>query len=506
MTPATLLLLALAQPAPKTVSEVWQAAYLQGPKPIKIGHTHTLTVEVEKGGAKILRTTRRIELTVKRYGAIMPVVISQTCDETPKGDVLAMSLRQALGSDKEMTVSLRVEGKTMFVKNGDAEDKKPWDASCKGLYFQEQSFARLDAKPDDRFSVGSYELAALLPLRLRVNVLAVEATDRLVARKTAGGETRAEREPAKLLKAVSSTDKVKVGGTDVQLPPKAVWLDDKLQAAREQFEFPGLGLVTQYTCAKELALLEKVNPALLPDLGLSVMIPLKTTIVRPHDTKAITYKVTLKDDIAPPFLEDERQEIRAKSGKTFELHVKAIREPGKKDDAPSPGKEYTDASTFIDSGDAAIRAIAAKAGGAEKDVYKKALLLESWVHDNMRFSASTGFPPASRIARDLQGDCRQHSMLLAALLRASDVPSRTALGLVYFREEGRSPQLAFHMWVEAYIGGKWLSLDAVSGKGGVAAGHLKMAQASWAGTETLAPLLPIAQALGKLEVEIVEVK
>jgi transglutaminase-like putative cysteine protease len=504
MTHAALILLTLAQSAPKTVMETWQAAYLQG---FKIGHTHTLTVEANRGGEKILRTTRRIELTVKRYGAVLPVTIEQSCDEALTGEVRAMSLRQGLGKDKEMTTSIRIEGKKMWVSSGGGREvEHPWDGGCKGLFAQEQAFAAIKADPGDRFSIRSYELAALLPLTLKVAVKDFEATDRLVMKKGPTGEKALGREPVKLLRAEITTDKVKVGGTEVQLPPKVAWLDDKRQVAREQFEFPGLGMVTQYTAPKELVLFEKVNPALLPDLGLMVMIPLKTTLTRPMDTKEVVYKVTLKEAIDPPFVEDGRQKIKARKGRSFELHVTADREPGTRDDAPSPGKEFTEPSPFLDSGDPAIVAMARKAVGDEKSPYKKALKLEQHVHDAMKFSASTGFPPASRIARDLEGDCRQHSMLLAALLRASGIPSRTALGLVYFREEGRSPQLAFHMWVEAWVGGKWLALDAISGKGGIAAAHLKMSEASWAGTETLAPLLPIAQALGKLEIDIIDSK
>lgn len=484
-----------------TVYESWQAAYLQG---LKIGHSHTRTVETTSGKNKALKTVRTVKLTVKRYGAVMPIKIEQTCVETPDGQVLSMELHQSLGEGNRMSVYAEVNGDKLKVEAGGRKLTVPWDSDCLGLYAQEQAFAKKKAAPGDRFSLLSYELAAHLPLKLNVSVEKEEKTDRLLLRKEAGGSPAIAREETKLLRAVITTDKVKVGGAEVQLPPRTVWLDDKKQVVRDQFEFPGLGVVTQYTATREMVLAEKVNEKLLPDLGLNVMVPLKSTLTNPDETKSVVYRVTLKGDLKPPFLEDARQSIKNKKGKTFDLLVKAVREPGADATAPSPGKEYTEPSSFIDSNDPEINKIAAKAVGGEKSAYKKALLLEKWVHDNMTFSADTGFPPASQIARGLKGDCRQHAMLLAALLRAAGVPSRTALGLVYFRDKGRSPVFAFHMWTEAYIGGKWLSLDAISGKGGIAAAHLKMAQASWSGTETLAPLLPIAQTLGKLDIEIIE--
>ncbi|MBY0232903.1 MAG: transglutaminase-like domain-containing protein, partial [Gemmataceae bacterium] len=415
--------------------------------------------------------------------------------ETADGKVLSLSLAQSVGGSKALSSIAKVEeGKLRLESNG-AKRRMKWDSETLGLYAQERAFE--GRKKGDKFSVKSFELAVEKPLVLRAEVKGEEPTDRLVLK---GGAV--EREPAKLLRAEVLPDKFKEGKTDVQMPGKTVWLDDKGQQVRAQFEFPGLGLVTQYTASEEATLKDKVVPALLPDLGLQVMIPLKRTLSRP-DPKAVTWRVTLKDGLKPPFIEDDRQSIGNAREDRIDLRVKAVREPGRDDKAASPGKEYEESSPFIDSDDPAIKKLAEKVAGGEKGAHAKAVALEKWVHDNMRFSASEGFPAASRVCRDLKGDCRQHALLLAALLRAAGVPSRTALGLVYYREPGRSPNLAFHMWNEAWIGGKWLALDAISGKGWVAATHLTMAHHSWAGTATQAPLLPIAQSLGKLSVEII---
>jgi transglutaminase-like putative cysteine protease len=47
-------------------------------------------------------------------------------------------------------------------------------------------------------------------------------------------------------------------------------------------------------------------------------------------------------------------------------------------------------------------------------------------------------------------------VLLAALCRARGIAARAALGLVYV---ARNQEFAYHMWTEAYIGGKWIPLD-----------------------------------------------
>src|SRR5262249_25287007 len=174
--------------------------------------------------------------------------------------------------------------------------------------------------------------------------------------------------------------------------------------------------------------------------------------------------------------------------------------------AKQPGKQFLAANSFIESDDKTVVALAKKAVGDETDAWKKAQKIEKWVHENMKVNTSTGFPTAAKIAKDLEGDCRQHALLTAAMCRAAGVPSRTAIGLLYVREQGRSPVFGFHMWTEVWVRGKWLGLDAVLGKSGIGATHLKMADHSWAETVTLAPLLPVARTLGKLKIEVVSTK
>ena len=153
-----------------------------------------------------------------------------------------------------------------------------------------------------------------------------------------------------------------------------------------------------------------------------------------------------------------------------------------------------------------MRAEAARIVGDESDPWRKGQRIEKWVHEHMKGNAEVNFAPASQVLGDLKGDCRQHAMLTAALCRAAGVPARTAVGLVYADDAQRGPVLAFHMWTEVWVKGQWLMLDAVLGQGSVGAGHLKIADNSWRDIQTLAPLLPVTRVIGKVRVEVVEVK
>lgn len=481
-----------------TLLETWQAAYFEG---LKVGHMHTVSRQVGDGAAARIATTRLLNLTIKRYGSVMPIQIEQSCEETPEGKVLAMKVVQQLGNSPKQTLFGDVENTKLVVRQGGTSRSLPWDDRALGMYAQDVFFRTKKAKPGDRLSLVSYEL--MLPGLLTVDAVVkpAEQVDQLVVRSE-GGKERIDRAPATLVRVDATPQPLTVDGQKVQLPGKAMWLTGKLLVAREQFEMPGLGLITFYTTTRAAALTEGVAPERLPDFGLNINIPLKQTIDQPYATSEATYRVTLKEKIDRVFLRDARQEIANEKGNSFELTVKARREPGTDDRATPPEREYLDANTFLDSEDTRVRSLAMAVTRKETDPWKKAQALERWVHGNMKLSSAVGFPSASQVAKDLEGDCRQHAVLLAALCRAAGVPSRTAIGLIYVREEGRRPYFGFHMWTEVWVRGQWLGLDAILGQGGVGATHLKMADASWGKTQTLAPLLPIAQVLGKLDIDI----
>src|SRR5262249_47532096 len=152
-----------------------------------------------------------------------------------------------------------------------------------------------------------------------------------------------------------------------------------------------------------------------------------------------------------------------------------IRKPQGIDNAGEAKEEFLESSTFINCTDPKVKERAERAVGKETDPWKKAQLIEGWVHANMRLNNATPFTTAGQIARDLEGDCRQHAMLTAAMCRAAGVPARTAVGLIFVNDRQRGPTMAFHMWTEVWVKGQWLALDAIWGLGSVAADHIKIA-------------------------------
>ena len=198
---------------------------------------------------------------------------------------------------------------------------------------------------------------------------------------------------------------------------------------------------------------------------------------------------------------------------------------------------YLAPSPFLDHRDPAIRALLASLDGAarprpvdadplpapepdqapatapdrpEETPRQRAARLTALVRSRISDkNLDTGFATASEVARTLSGDCTEHAVLLAALLRADGIPSRVASGLVYLeRFAGGRDVFGYHMWTQALIGGRWIDLDAaLPGEvDGFDATHVALAVSALDGPEAAADFVPLAGLIGRLRIEVKELR
>ncbi|HZV07537.1 MAG TPA: transglutaminase-like domain-containing protein [Gemmataceae bacterium] len=488
---------------PKIVLDVWDAVYVNG---AKMGYQHTTVEQQERDGKKIFHTTRYLSLTLKRYDGVITQRMALATDETPEGKVVGVSMTHYLDKDRKVVQSGRVEGDKLIVQTPGGRQSVPWREGVIGYYAQERLFQDRKAKAGDRFRFLDYQLPLLTAVPQDVIVKEPEEKEVLTAKKD-GDEVKGVNVRKRLLRVEILPEKVKLGDNTIPLPRLVLWLDEKLRVVRQESNTP-LGLMTLYRTPRALAEKEGVAPALMADFGLNSRIRLNRPIDHPYQAHEIVYRITVKDDDDPTttFTRDGRQTVENVHGNTFDLRVRAVREPAEGEHPDKVKEEFLKSSYFLDSGNEKIREQAAEIAGDQTDPWRKAQRIEKWVHEHMKGSNEINFAPASQVLNDLQGDCRQHAMLTAALCRAAGVPARTAVGLVYSNERDLGPVLAFHMWTEVWIKGQWLMLDAVLGHGNVGAAHLKIADHSWQDIQTLAPLLPVTRVTGKVRVEVVSVK
>ncbi len=169
-----------------------------------------------------------------------------------------------------------------------------------------------------------------------------------------------------------------------------------------------------------------------------------------------------------------------------------------------PSEEDRTPNNLIQSDDPQVVALANSVASGEKDPWKIACELESLVKHTIKLkNFSQAFSTAAEVAREREGDCTEHSVLLAALARARGIPARVAIGLVY---QPASQGFVYHMWNQLWIDDRWVPMDATLGRGGIGAAHLKLTDSNLAGAQAYSSFLPIAQVIGQLKIEILEVE
>ncbi len=467
------------EPAGDVIEEIWEAAHIDG---VKVGFLHTIVRAQEVNGAKQLRASAELELSFKRNNALMKLRMEQGTEETADGKVTGVFMKQDAG--KQLVLFGTVEGESLhvIVDNGRIDCKVRWTDKAVGLYKGQHLFEEKKPKAGDTFTFPRYEPIANYVVTMNVQAKEKEEVDLLGKKQS-------------LLRVEMTPDKIVAPGQTLQLPGVVWWLDGDFVPQRRQFEMDGLGTIILTLTTK------------LPDLGRNTLIPLNRTIPKPYETRAAVYRVTIRGDkeAATAVASDAHQEVKNAKGETFELHVHPPRLGEGRGSTDAAAAEYLASCPFINGDDKLVKELARKAAGDETDPWKKAVRLEKWVHGHMRVDQSTAMTPAAQVARDLSGDCRNHALLLAALCRAEGIPSRIAVGLLYV-DKAKQPQLGFHMWTEVYVDGQWLGLDAILGKGGVAAGHLKIADHSWRDVQSEIAFVPVKRLLGKAVVEVVSVE
>lgn len=105
-----------------------------------------------------------------------------------------------------------------------------------------------------------------------------------------------------------------------------------------------------------------------------------------------------------------------------------------------------------------IHQLASQIVGSRTPGYEQVEAIRSWVHENIYYQY--GVTNASTTALDLihnrTGVCRDFTHLVIALCRSLNIPARMTVG---YLDKLKITDL--HAWVEAYLGDRWYTFDAV---------------------------------------------
>ncbi|MFO0808688.1 MAG: transglutaminase-like domain-containing protein [Gemmataceae bacterium] len=493
---------ATTQPTSKIVKDNWDAAYLDGHR---AGYVRLKVEEFTlAGGAKVIRASQEMNLNVRRGNDVNSIMVVTGTDELPDGKLIGVFMQQTLGKGVQQVVHGKVQGNQLQLTaqgpQGNFNKLIPWDPRVVSAAGEAELLSKRDPKPKpgDKFDYYTFNPVVNTIVPIHVTVESFEE----VPIRTANGVER-----PRLLRVSAVPDEI----FQVQLPSQLLWFDANYELRRSMANLPGIGYLVLEK-STETAVKQPIARELLVDIMERQSIKLNRRITTPHALSEIVYRITLDDkDPAKTFAQDDRQSVTNIQGKTFDLTVRAVRTPPAQEPPGTvpPGPEFTTSNYFLTSDDTLVKQRAQAAIGGETDPWRKALLIERWVHTNMKvLNFSEAMVPAFKVAQTLEGDCTEYSMLTAAMCRAVGVPSRTVIGLVYVDVPApRQPLFGFHMWTEVWVRGAWVSIDSTLGQGNIGPAHLKIADASWHDQRAMTPLLPLMRVIvAKPMIEPVSVK
>ncbi len=161
---------------------------------------------------------------------------------------------------------------------------------------------------------------------------------------------------------------------------------------------------------------------------------------------------------------------------------------------PSGFEKYLQPSPLVQSNDPQIKKQVGKIVFYTDSPQLKLQKIVQWVYRSIEKKPVLSVPNALEVLINKQGDCNEHAVLTAALLRAAGIPAQIETGLFYLN--GR---FYYHAWNLAYIG-QWVTADAVFNQIPADVTHIRLARGE--GGEQL-DLLGV---MGKIKLEVISTK
>ena len=421
--------------------------------------------------------------------------LSLDSNETRDGRLVSFdgSMQVGLGVTK---FTGKMDGSNLVVEIRDGSEVErqeiPWQYNYRGMFAVEQS---LRAKPM-RESGETRSLKMLISGQYELATAKLRCSGSAVVPLLDG----TERE------LVEINVELQIEGSEPIY--SAIWTDDDGNVIRTYSSV--LNIIAYRTDAETARALNQddLTPAWVTVTG---------KMENPRETKRVAYRIKqlvdadgqTAEEIAP----GPGQFVRSMGDGEVQVLVSRLDEKpstGFVERQPKPGKADSRPSLFVDSKSDMVTQFAEAATGSRSISKRlKAIELAGTAQRMVNLRRSEpGLAKASRIVVEAQADSTQMAILLAALLRASKIPARVAVGLKFAPEQDspRLPQrMISHVWTLAYIDDQWIHLDATEG-GLAAADRLMFASSSLVGEGQNEPFRMLTREIGRIDVKILAAK
>ncbi len=472
-----------AQPRDNIREDTWQVIFIQGQR---VGFAHSVTWETGTGDDKRIWSESLTQMTIARFGGKLTMTVTQVTEEDDAGNLRSFQLDTENPPGTHAIVAGQVEGETLHLTTTAAgktrKSDQPWDADVKSPVYQDRLLQ------ENPIAVGeSRTMRVFDPQFLKVGTVTLTGLESQTTELHDGRKQRLGR--------------TKIAHSLIPGLTMMTYQDEQGETLKTEISL--LGMVT-YTVTREEAVREIAGRQL--DLALDTLVPVDP-ISGAHGRKTLAYEISVEPPhkmLALP--EGDTQSVARVNAQTVRVTVRAVDLSARQ--APSPEATADDtfrrSSRYLECGHPQVVAHANKASGKLTDATEIALAMEKYVHDKLaKKNFSTALATAAEVATSLEGDCTEHAVLLAAMLRVKNIPSRVAVGLVYSE---RHSAFVGHMWTEAFLNGHWVPLDATLALGGTGAAHLKFADSSLSddGPAPVTAFVPLVGLVNKMRIQVID--
>ena len=439
---AALMLLCLCAAA-RADDEFWYSVHLDGRK---IGHMHSVRA-VEADGR--VRHEQLLSLSLERNGEALGIQTEERSWETAAGAPLSFESRiDSAGSATQTRGTLAPDGKLAVVtlqQGREQRQRVPWPAGALLAEGQRLVAEQAGFAPGTRYHVLAFDPGSLQAIRIETQVGPEQSID-----------IHGKRE--RLIALVQILD---MGG--VRTSTRAWVAPDTHQLRR--LSLPAIGLELEMLACDRACALAPVQPT---DVLASTLVSAPRPLGTRQLGSPLSYRLRLKHGQGASLGQAPGQQLRALPAKgEFALQVDPrgeARQPPQAEDLAANRWLQSDAPDVV----ALAREAARGARGTKAQVEQLERFVRSYISNK---SLRIGYASASEIVQGREGDCTEHAVLLAALVRALGVPARVATGIAYAPDYvGRRDVFVPHAWVFAWVDGAWRGYDAALAR--YDAGHI----------------------------------
>ena len=450
------------------------------------------TVEREIVEDDRVTTTSESRLTIRRGETEVSLEMASRFIETEKGAPIEMSSRTALGGEP-------TEDRWVF-----GEDRVRWTSTASGI-----TTAKDLPLPDGSWlppaAAGRYTEARLAAEADEITVRTIDPLNGLDPVVS----TRSEFEHTTVEVLGRSVSAIKCSSRSTLYPDTTgtEFIDEAGNLLRSEVRL-GAITITIIAADEQLAKADLDPPELMRSLFISPDRPIR----KPYSRSRGVYVLSATEGSLPDIPSTGSQRVERINDESARI-IRERRGTEPVGMGPEERAVYLAHSAMLSCEDPRIVELnKGLLAGSPDDPAQRAETLRRFVHRHIRSKdLSVGFASASETVRSREGDCTEHAVLLAAMLRADGIPSRVVSGLIYAdRFAGGRDIFGYHMWTQALLpagdggaGEAWVDLDATLPDAlPMTATHIALGVHALEGDSRTNALVDLAPLMGRLAITV----